>query len=69
MPARGRYVEIEPLRELPALTHGLVREAGAQANARTQTLVQGVQRNAPQPSVAAEARNHEGDHPSWPQTA
>jgi hypothetical protein len=48
---------------------GAVREAVARRNARTQTLVQGTQRNAPQPLPMAEARNHEGADPSWPQTA
>lgn len=61
MPARGLYVEPGPsLRELPALTHRVVGEAGARANARTQTLVQGVQRKAPQPLPMAEARNQGG---------
>jgi hypothetical protein len=69
MPARGVYLDIEPVSALPALTHRVVSEASARANARTQTLVQGVQRKAPQPLQMAEAHDHEGDHPSWPQTA
>lgn len=69
MPARGLYLEIEPATALPRLTFGLVSEAIARANARTQTLVQGTQRKAPQPLPMAEAHDHEGDHPSWPPTA
>jgi hypothetical protein len=68
MPARGIYIQLAPkCRDLPALTGGVVRDAMARRNARTQTLVQGVQRKAPQPLQTAEAHDHEGDHPSWPQ--
>lgn len=60
MPARGLYIEIEPLAKLPAITRRAVAEATARANARPQTLVKGVSRNAPRAVDAAGVPNHEG---------